>query len=104
MTEEELKKEIEAIAKRVETAMGPVEKQLEKFKETRKENWCRFLIPPALVLLVWVIGSILLCSTQGTWGKIDGNAWATAVLRSVVLVAGIGAMTAVSLAALRREW
>ena len=73
-------------------------------EETKWERRLRMCLPVLVVVAVWAAGAYLLIKTQNGWGEIADELWATVVLRSAVLLGGIASMTAVSIAAMRREW
>ena len=78
--------------------------KLATYQPTRRERWWRSLAPAVLILGIWVAGVWLLTGTQTIWGTIDKKEWETVVLRSVVLVSAFASLTAVSIAAMRRDW
>ena len=94
----------DAIVKEINNQLARIEKSSAHFKETSSQRWMRSLAPFILIVVVWVSGAILLVKTQNSWGKIENGKWETVVLRSVVLVAAFGSLTAVSIAAMRRDW
>jgi len=88
----------------IETSLTTFNGKLDNYQPTRSERWWRSFAPAILILVVWIGGVWLLVATQNIWGTISGKDWETVVLRSVVLVSAFASLTAVSIAAMRRDW